>query len=617
MDILAFKLGLDTSDLSRGGKAAINTIVGIKSAFAGVARAAAPLRSVTIGIKVAGDALWKLPDQLTAIKGLMSGLALPVGLAASAETTAVGFRTLVGDTTKANAALAEIAKLAASTPFEFPELASAARSLVAFGEDSKDVASVLRRIGDVASGVNAPIGELATLYGKARVAGTLMTEDINQLLERGIPVLQEFASQTGRSAGEIKEMASQGQITFPMLERAFINLTSGAGKFSGMMDQASRTMEGRLSTLADSWKGVMMAVGEGLNEALKPLVSEASNNIDGLKVKARELGKELGASVNFGKAAFDSGKVGELMLESMKAGALFVADSIVKAMDWGASMLVAKFLQVAPFATDADKEAGKSYEETLKRGGINTPMLGITGLSEAAKEAGNDLRATVKNLRNVAEINEAIRKREEAQRQQTGEIRRKRAEEQAAKDKASDEFGKQMDAERERLFPTAPLLPAPALNLEPQGPALPARPPQMAPAAGGSAGGAGGLSDLRASLSPEAPGPDGPQGRGRIRRLGIVETMRNAYNRADKDKRGDFGSFVAGRLSSSQMRDLTAEQRQQFRDGRAGLAGTGRKARGGDGGEAQAGQDIATAAAQAVVNLLPEIDRTLKKLEAA
>jgi hypothetical protein len=37
----------------------------------------------------------------------------------------------------------------------------------------------LRRIGDVSAGVQAPISEIAELYGKARVQGRLFAEDIN------------------------------------------------------------------------------------------------------------------------------------------------------------------------------------------------------------------------------------------------------------------------------------------------------------------------------------------------------------------------------------------------------------------------------------------------------
>lgn len=643
MDILSFKLGLDTAQLTAGAKAAVNAFVSIKAGMGSVAKAAAPLKSIVIGVKVAGDALWKLPDQLTAIKAGLSGLALPVKLAASAETTAVSFRTLVGDTQKANKALADITRLAASTPFEFPELAGAARSLVAFGEDSGTVAGTLRKIGDVASGVSTPIGELATLYGKARIAGVLMTEDINQLLERGIPILQEFAKQTGRSAGEIKDMASEGQLTFPMLERAFSDLTSGAGKFAGMMDQASGTMEGRLSTLGDSFKGVMVAVGEGLNEALKPLVSDASNKIDGLKGKAKELGEELGSAVNFTKVAFSTGKVGELIMEAFKAGGLQVADMMVRALEFGGKLIAAQLMLALPGPEGAKQEIREKMGK-MQDAGLAGAGLGIKSLSDAADAASKDLRITIKNIRDVAEINAKLMKREAYVKQVNSEQGRASAKKKEDIETAGKDFTAYMQGEDARLaMPTVPVSGAgPKTNFKsgkeyddlqarrrainaldggknsasakdtPSASTSPDIAPDLRPAGGGY------VNPIAAAAGAEAPAEGG---RGRIRRKGIVETMQAAYGRADKDKRGDFGSFAASRLSSSQMRDLTPDQRQQLRDSRGGLSATGSKAggkgEGGTSGSGDQGNNMAAQAAAAVVSLLPEIARHIKNLEAA
>jgi hypothetical protein len=52
------------------------------------------------------------------------------------------------------------------------------------------VPETLRRIGDVSAGVQAPVGEIVELYGKARVQGRLFAEDINQLTGRGILIIQ-------------------------------------------------------------------------------------------------------------------------------------------------------------------------------------------------------------------------------------------------------------------------------------------------------------------------------------------------------------------------------------------------------------------------------------------
>jgi len=102
------------------------------------------------------------------------------------EQTKAAFTTMIGDAAKAEATLARLRELGAQTPFEFPELADAGRKLIAFGESADTVPDTLRRIGDISAGVQAPIDEIAELYGKARVQGRLFAEDINQLTGRGI-----------------------------------------------------------------------------------------------------------------------------------------------------------------------------------------------------------------------------------------------------------------------------------------------------------------------------------------------------------------------------------------------------------------------------------------------
>ena len=145
-----------------------------------------------------------------------------VGGAADFERTRVAFTTLIGDAAKAEGALGRGRELGGRMAFEFPELADAGRKLIAFGESADTVPETLRRIGDVSAGVQAPVGEIAELYGKARVQGRLFAEDINQLTGRGIPIIQQLARQFGVSDSQVKKLVETGQVGFPQIEQAFI-----------------------------------------------------------------------------------------------------------------------------------------------------------------------------------------------------------------------------------------------------------------------------------------------------------------------------------------------------------------------------------------------------------
>lgn len=214
----------------------------------------------------------------------MSGMvSTSVRLAAEMETTNVSFKVLLGSAEAATKVLGDLKDFAASTPFEFPELADATRMLIAFGVSQDDLIPTLRRIGDISSGLSIPIGELAELYGKARVQGRLFAQDVNQLTGRGIPVIAEFAKQFGKAEKDVRKLVESGKIGFSNLERAFIDLTAEGGKFSGLMAAQSETLSGLWSTLTDTISAKLRALGElivdtfHLKEAIKGVIAFVEN----------------------------------------------------------------------------------------------------------------------------------------------------------------------------------------------------------------------------------------------------------------------------------------------------------------------------------------------------
>ena len=176
----------------------------------------------------------------------------------------------------------------------------------------------LRRIGDVSAGVQAPVNEIAELYGKARVQGRLFAEDINQLTGRGIPIIGELAKQFGVSDSQVKKLVESGQVGFPNIEQAFVSMTSQGGKFSGMMEAQSKTTSGLFSTLKDTINEVFLTLGTPINDAIRPLVEQAIGLVQKLTPLATEAGKRIKDAIMFVIAAFKSGQILDLVASSMK-----------------------------------------------------------------------------------------------------------------------------------------------------------------------------------------------------------------------------------------------------------------------------------------------------------
>jgi tape measure domain-containing protein len=327
MSALTVTLGADITALKRA-MAGATELVGASArrmgrltgaGLAGLGRGGAA--ALQKGFSVAGTAF------KASIGAAMAGGAAAVGVgmkavtaAADFEQTKVAFTTLIGDAAKAEQTLGKLRELGAKTPFEFPELADAGRKLIAFGESADSVPETLRRIGDVSAGVQAPVNEIAELYGKARVQGRLFAEDINQLTGRGIPIIQELAKQFGVSDSEVKKLVESGQVGFPAIEQAFASMTSEGGRFSGMMDAQSKTTAGLFSTLKDTINEVFLTLGQPINDSIRVLAEQAIGLVQQVTPLATEAGKRVKDAVMFVLAAFKSGQILDLVSSALKLG---------------------------------------------------------------------------------------------------------------------------------------------------------------------------------------------------------------------------------------------------------------------------------------------------------
>lgn len=237
--------------------------------------------------------------QMLGIASIGAAVTGMVKLAADTETLATQFRVLTGSADEAAAVMAEIQKFAAETPYETAEIANAAKQLLAFGSSTGTVVSELQMLGDIAAGMQIPLGDLAEIYGKARVQGRLFAEDINQLQGRGISVVQALASVMGVGEDQIRGMVEAGQIGFPQLQQALASMVAEGGDFNGMMAQMSQTTAGRFSTLVDTFKQLATQIGTQLLPYVNDMMTGVSNLITYLDGVPAAFGNILATASNW------------------------------------------------------------------------------------------------------------------------------------------------------------------------------------------------------------------------------------------------------------------------------------------------------------------------------
>lgn len=205
--------------------------------------------------------------------GVTAAGAYAIKSAADFEQTKIAMTTMIGSAQKAGDVLQEVSKFAAATPFEFPELAGSVKQLMAFGFATDDAIKTMKQLGDIAAGLNVPIGDLSYLMGTMRAQGRAFTVDINQFANRGLPIYAELAKVLKVNETQVRSLVEAGKVGFPEVSKAIENMTAEGGKFHGMMLAQATSFSGLMSTLSDN---VGFALREMVGINLKGEVREGS-----------------------------------------------------------------------------------------------------------------------------------------------------------------------------------------------------------------------------------------------------------------------------------------------------------------------------------------------------
>ena len=201
----------------------------------------------------------------------------------------ISFGTMLKSKEKANDLMAQMADLAAKTPFGLEEVSEGAKRLLAFQVPAEEVTETLRRMGDVAAGLGVPMGQLIHVYGQVKAQGKLMTNDLYQFMNAGIPIIAELSKVVGKSETEIKDMVSAGKIGFPEVQAVIKNMTNEGGLFFNLMAEQSKSLGGQISNLGDNFDQMLNEIGK----ASEGYISGAIQGVSFLVENYKTLGKVI------------------------------------------------------------------------------------------------------------------------------------------------------------------------------------------------------------------------------------------------------------------------------------------------------------------------------------
>ena len=304
----------------------------IEAVFKGVDRLTAPVsrmqnrvgkftRAMTRGLRTANRALSNVIGGLkrgagTALKFATIGigtLTASVGLLvrefSKVEDAQAAFTPLLGGAKKAKELVDELNKTAASTPFQFENLAGTASQLLpVMNGDIQNTIKTLRMMGDTAGGNAQKLDSITRGFTKAMLKGKVDMESLNMIGEAGVPIFTELADSMGTKVNAaFFKMISAGKVTTRDLTKAFEKMTSKGGVFFKGMEISSKTTSGMFSTLKDN---ISLTAAE-LGGVLAPTVKDLIKGATGIAKRVREWVKNNKELINKKFLAF---------VDSMKRG---------------------------------------------------------------------------------------------------------------------------------------------------------------------------------------------------------------------------------------------------------------------------------------------------------
>lgn len=185
------------------------------------------------------------------------------------------------------------------TAYGMDEAATTAASAVAAGiKPGKQLESYLTSVADAAAVAGVDMQSMGAIFNKVATQGKANNEVLQQMAERGIPIYQYLAEETGKTAEEIFDMASRGEISLDTFQKSVENHIGGAAVAMG-----DATLKGSISNLMASisriganFLGSSDDASTFGGQVRDIVISLRKNALEPLEEKAAELGAKFGQS---------------------------------------------------------------------------------------------------------------------------------------------------------------------------------------------------------------------------------------------------------------------------------------------------------------------------------
>lgn len=213
-------------------------------------------------IRRATDAVWEFSKELEYAKMVYSNL--------------------FGDTELAQEFINVLKDFAAVTPFSFKQSEEAAKRLLAYGIEAKNVMFMMQGVLSAATvqGTDAVIEPISRAFGQIYTKGRLMNEEMRQLAEAGIPAYEILQEKLNLTAEELRNL---GRTAIPA-HVALNALVEGINeRYGNILQAASRTTQGIISNIVDNTTMLFAGIFEPFTKYLRGVLGHLGEFINELR----------------------------------------------------------------------------------------------------------------------------------------------------------------------------------------------------------------------------------------------------------------------------------------------------------------------------------------------
>ena len=258
---------------------------GLIAAATNAAGFAAALVAVNVASSVANAGLSVLRKT---VDYFASGLKWGAALAMQSEKAQIGFEVMLKSGSLAKQMMKDIESFALATPFDQAGVTQQLTLLKGMGITTEELLPTLKTLGDLSLGDMDKLGGLALAFGQVTAKGKLMSQEFNQLAERGINLRQDLANNLKIPISEVAKAMEDGKISAVTFRNALIDLAER--DFAGMMDKQSNSVGGMLDKLKENTGLIFKDIATQMGEAFgaKDILSSLNDTLTSIRETVKQ-----------------------------------------------------------------------------------------------------------------------------------------------------------------------------------------------------------------------------------------------------------------------------------------------------------------------------------------